>query len=153
MREIFRRKVRVCSVCDERLDTIAARRACETKGHTIVVREQGIWWITYLRDGRRQIETSRSGDKAVAEALLGQREGVPPPSPAVMTTAPIPQVPSHAEGVSFEDAAQDLLNDYQMNRRKSLRTVKIRVNKHLRPAFGYDALTAITTARLRCVHH
>ena len=37
----------------------------------------------------------------------------------------------------------------QMNRRRSLRTVKIRVNKHLRPAFGHDGLPAITTARLR----
>jgi len=47
--------------------------------------------------------------------------------------------------MAFADAAQDLLNDYAMNRRRSLRTVKIRVEKHLRPAFGQDALSAITT--------
>ena len=51
--------------------------------------------------------------------------------------------------MTFADAAQDLLNDYAMNRRRSLRTLKIRVEKHLRPAFGEDAISAITTARLR----
>src|SRR5215470_9777966 len=36
-----------------------------------------------------------------------------------------------------------------MNRRRSLRTLKIRVEKHLRPAFGEDAISVITTARPR----
>jgi integrase len=151
MGEIFRRRVRVCVACDTRLDTTAARRACEAAGHPIEIREQRIWWIVYAHHGRRQVETSRSADRAVAEALLRQREERPTaePSPSAPPAPPAPAPARVVDGVSFEDAAQDLLNDYTMNRRRSLRTVTIRVNKHLRPAFGHDGLAAITTARLR----
>jgi len=57
---IFRRKVRVCTVCDLRLDTTAARRRCEAAGHPIEVREQRIWWIKYRVRGTLRYETSGS---------------------------------------------------------------------------------------------
>jgi integrase len=153
--EIFRRKVRVCTACDLRLDTTAARRRCEVAGHPIDVRQQGIWWIKYRVDGTLRCETSGSADHTVAETLLRRREGNRVPSIASTPVdsapaAPIEPAPEAGTAiVTFADAAQDLLNDYAMNRRRSLRTLKIRVEKHLRPAFGQDALSAITTARLR----
>jgi integrase len=137
---IFRRRVRVCTACDARLDTTAARRRCERARHAIIVREQRIWWIKFHAEGRQQCVSSRSADKAVAEALLRDKEGAPP--------LPVTSPPTDG-AISFADAADDLLNDYRMNRRRSLRTVTLRVNKHLRPAFGHDSLAAITTARLR----
>jgi len=136
---LFRRKVRVCTVCEVRLDTTKARRACEAKGHAIDEREQRIWWMKFKAEGRLQCESSGTEDKATAEAILRLREGRQPSMP-----------PTESDGaVMFEEAARDLLTDYRMNRRRSLRTVTIRVEKHLRPIFGQDALPAITTARLR----
>ena len=147
MGEIFRRKVRVCTACDLRLDTTAARRRCEAAGHPIDVRQQGIWWIKYRVDGTLRCETSGSADHTVAETLLRQREGnrVPSIASTPVNSAPAaPAEPAPEAGtlsVAFADAAQDLLNDYAMNRRRSLRTLKIRVEKHLRPAFGRDAIS------------
>ena len=155
MGEVFRRKVRVCTVCDFRLDTTAARRRCEDAGHPIDVREQRIWWIKYRVGGKLRCETSGSADPAVAEALLRTRvgEGVPAIARTPVASAPAasaePAPDAGTASATFADAAQDLLNDYAMNRRRSLRTLKIRVEKHLRPAFGQDALSAITTPRVR----
>ena len=42
-----------------------------------------------------------------------------------------------------------MIADYRMNGKRSLRTLLIRINKHLRPVFGADALSSITTARIR----
>ena len=153
--EIFRRKVRVCTACDLRLDTTAARRRCEAAGHPIDARQQGIWWIKYRVDGTVRCETSGSADHTVAETLLRQREGNRVPSIASTPVDSAPAAPAEpvpeagTVSAAFADAAQDLLNDYAMNRRRSLRTLKIRVEKHLRPAFGQDALSAITTPRVR----
>src|SRR6516164_1357532 len=100
-------------------------------------------------------ETSGSADPAVAEALLRTRvgEGVPAIARTPVASAPAasaePAPDAGTASATFADAAQDLLNDYAMNRRRSLRTLKIRVEKHLRPAFGQDALSAITTPRVR----
>ena len=43
MGTIYKRKVRFCTTCDQRLDTTAAWRACETTDHTIEIREQSVW--------------------------------------------------------------------------------------------------------------
>ena len=155
MGELFRRKVRVCTVCDLRLDTTTARGRCERAGHSIQIHEQRVWWIKYRVDGRLQCETSRSADRAVAEVMLRQREvkgplaitSLPLESKPVTLATPIADPTSTT--ATFGSAAQDLLNDYVMNRRRSLRTVKTRLEKHLRPAFGQEDLSAITTARLR----
>jgi integrase len=139
---VYRRHVRVCTVCDQRLDTTTARRACETAGHRIDMRALRIWWITYSDGGTRRSESSRSEDRAVAEALVQAREGravVPVPVPAAAPAGLCP----------FADAADDLVADYRMNANRSLRTVLIRINKHLRPVFGADDLSAITTTRVR----
>jgi integrase len=152
MGEIFRRKVRVCTACDLRLDTTAARRRCEAARHSIDLREQRIWWIKYRVGGTLHCETSGSADHTVAEALLRTRVGEGIPSIAGTPASAAPAEPTPAGGTvsaTFADAAHDLLNDYAMNRRRSLRTLKIRVEKHLRPAFGQDALSAITTPRVR----
>jgi len=140
MGSIYRRKVRVCTTCDVRLDTTAARRACEAAGHRIRIHAQSIWWIRYQVNGRTQCATSRSAQKQVAEALLHTRERarVPP----VRVTGPVAPI-------QFEDAAADLLTDYRTNQKRSLRTVTLRITKHLQPFFGGHLLTAITTPLVR----
>lgn len=51
--------------------------------------------------------------------------------------------------VSFEDAAQDLVNDCIANQRRSLDSVQRRIDKHLSPFFRGRRLAAITTADVR----
>jgi IS4 transposase len=72
---VYRRKVRVCTICDQRLDTTAARRACEGVGHRIDVREQRVWWIKYYADGGWRSVSSHSEDQQAAQDLLRAREG------------------------------------------------------------------------------
>src|SRR5712692_4019039 len=54
--------------------------------------------------------------------------------------------------VTFEDAAADLVNDYQTNRRRSLRVVELRLKRHLTPFFGHRRLLTITAADVRGFH-
>ena len=75
MGTIYRRQVRFCTTCQERLDTTAARTSCEAAAHAIEIREQSIWWIKYQVDGRPQCVSSGSDKKKVADDLLKEREG------------------------------------------------------------------------------
>src|SRR5262245_3172429 len=137
MGTVYRRQVRFCTTCKRRLDTTAARRACEAAAHAIESRAQGPWWVKYQVGGRPVCVSSESERKADAQRLLRQREHL------VDTGAP---VAIHAAKVTFDDAAADLINDYVTNKRRSLHTVRIRVTKHLTPYFQHRRLASITTA-------
>ncbi|HKA54224.1 MAG TPA: tyrosine-type recombinase/integrase, partial [Candidatus Binatia bacterium] len=54
-----------------------------------------------------------------------------------------------ADKVPFESLADGLLKDYEVNSKKSLRCVKIKVNKHLLPFFGGKPAHNIKTADVR----
>ena len=140
MGSVYRRQVRVCTTCDARLDTTAARRTCEAAGHPITVREQPIWWIRYTINGRPRCESARSEDRQVADELLQAREG---------SLIPADPVPAPVGAATFADAAVEIVADYQMNKKRSLRTLTVRIEKHLRPVFGQQPLTAITTPVVR----
>jgi integrase len=49
----------------------------------------------------------------------------------------------------FEEAAADLLNDYQANGKKTYADVKRRIDKHLAAYFAGRRMTAISTAEIR----
>ena len=132
MGTVYRRQVRFCTTCDRRLDTIAARQACDAAGHAIEIRDQGPWWIKYQVGGRSQCLSSYSEKKADAKRLLKTREA------DVVKGVPIT---AHVGRVTFEDAAMDLITDYTRNRRRSLRVVKLRLTKHLAPYFAHRRLT------------
>jgi hypothetical protein len=70
MGTIYRRQVKFCTTCDERLDTIAARKACEAAAHSIEILEQSTWWIKYHVGGRPQCISSGSEKKEDAKKLL-----------------------------------------------------------------------------------
>ena len=140
MGSVYRRQVKVCTTCDRRLDTTAAQRACEVAGHPITVQAQGPWWIRYVVDGQLQCVSSKSHKKKDATRLLRAHEGYAPteiPRPAAVAT------------LRFEEAADDLLNDYQTNKKRSLRTVTLRITKHLTPFFGSRPMAAINTVLVR----
>jgi hypothetical protein len=53
-----------------------------------------------------------------------------------------------AEKVTFEDLATDLITDYQINKKRALRSVELSV-RHLRKFFGMDRALQITADRVR----
>jgi integrase len=140
MGSVYRRQVRFCATCDRRLDTTALRHACEAAGHAIEIRELPIWWIKYQVGGHPQCVSSGSEKKRIAEDLLKEREG-----------DVVRGVPSTAQvgKIRFEEAAEDYLNEYRTNRRRSLDTVQGRIKNHLTPYFGGRRMTAIRTADVR----
>ena len=125
MGTIYRRRVRFCTTCDQRLDTTVAWRACEAADHAIEIREPSVWWIKYQVAGRPVCVSAGSERKEDAKKLLREREHL------VDTGAPIT---APVNRVTFEDAAADLIHDYQTNRRRSLRFVQLRIAKHLAPS-------------------
>ena len=152
MGTVYRRQVRVCTRCAKRLDTTRAQRACLAARHRIATRAQAVWWITYTRKGRVYRVSSGSRDRDVALALLRTRErGTDDPvvPEAVAPTAPAPTSDPPVPPVTFEEAAADVVQDYTLNGRRSLRVVLLRLRKHLTPFFGGRALASIRTADVR----
>jgi len=98
-----------------------------------------VWWIKYHRNGRPYFESCRSPDRGVAEKRLkrrlaqvetGQFRGLQP------------------ERVRFDELAADLLNEYAVNRRKSVGRNE-RSIEHLRDFFAGFRAVDITTDRIR----
>jgi hypothetical protein len=142
MGTVYRRQVRFCTTCDCRLDTIAARQACEMAGHTIELRDQGPYWIKYQVNGRPQCVSSGSNKREVAKSLLKLREG------DVEKGLP---VTAGVNRITFDQAAADLVNDYTTNRRRSLRILNLRLKKHLTPfalvKMSQSYIESLSTAR------
>src|SRR5438093_9744005 len=49
----------------------------------------------------------------------------------------------------FEEAAQDVINDYRTNGKRSLKVLQRRITKHLEPFFGGRRMASITTSDIR----
>ena len=96
-----------------------------------------VWYVAYyVATGKQVTESSRSPLKAVAERMLRDRlervrQG--------LCCGPLPTK------VTFETLAEDLLNDYRINRLRTIRDAKCRIDLHLRPFFGNYLAAAITT--------
>src|SRR5689334_7153122 len=91
-----------------------------------IYKRASTYWIKYYQNGQPFYESAGTTDKAEARKLLKQREG---------------QVAEgrfsglRVERIRFEELAEDLLNDYRINAKKTLdRTT--RSIKHLQGVFG-----------------
>lgn len=105
------------------------------------LRKRGaIWWIRYYRNGRRYEESARSTKQEDATLLLKQREGD--------IAHGLPITPAIGR-LTFEDAAKDLLTDYQVNGRRSYVHVKRRIDAGLGPWFNRRRMATISTADVR----
>ncbi len=89
--------------------------------------EDPIWWIAYYHRGKEYRESSHSESEAVARRFLGQR------IKAIGRKRFVP----NEDRLTFEDMVKDLVNDYQINNKRSLSTVLNHV-RHLRAFFGMD---------------
>jgi hypothetical protein len=86
-----------------------------------------IWWLQYRQHGKLVRESSGSSKERVAQRMLRVREGD--------VERGIPVVPKR-DKTTFDDAANDFLNDYRTNHRRSLKDCERRLRKHLTPLFS-----------------
>jgi hypothetical protein len=101
----------------------------------------GVYWIRYYRDGRRHEESARTDKYDDAARLLKVREG------DVARGAPLS---AKIGRLRFEDAAKDLLNDYQVNGKRSHDNLKTTVVEGaLEPWFRGRRMASLTTADIR----
>lgn len=105
-----------------------------------VTRESRVWWVRYYRDGRRHEESSGSTRRSDAERLLKVREGA---------VAKGERVSAEVGRLTFDQAAADVVRDYKLNERHTLRDLRCRLDMHLLPYFGHQRMASITTADVR----
>ena len=104
------------------------------------MRELPTIWIKYYQGGRAVRESTGTRKQTVARRILRAREGD--------VERGVPIVPRMGK-ITFEDAATDLLNDYQINGKRSHGHVKRRIDLALKPAFKGKRLLSITTSEIR----
>lgn len=105
------------------------------------IRKRGKFYqIRYYRNGQRIEESTGYSKYDDARELLKQREG------DISKGVPITQTSTR---LTFDAAVQDVIDDYTVNRKRSLPWVQRRITKHLLPAFQGRRLSSLTTADLR----
>ena len=100
----------------------------------------GVWCIRYYRNGRRFEESARTNKKEEARDLLKRIEG------DIAKGVPVTSI---TDRLRFEEAATDIEADYQINGKRSLRDLKIRIERHLTAFFAGRRMNSITTADVR----
>ena len=96
------------------------------------------WWIQYYHRGKLYRESAGSSVRNDAVKLLRRRL-------AEMGDGRV--FAADAEKVTFEDLVQLVLNDYHLQKRRSLDRVEHGL-KHLRPFFGQDRAVEISSERI-----
>jgi integrase len=115
----------------------APHKAKRPRGTGSIYKMKKVWYVAfYVATGRQVTESSRSPLKSVAEHLLRDRlervrQGL--------------YCGPQATRITFEDLAEDLLNDYRINRLRTIKDAESRLKLHLRPYFGNYLAAAITT--------
>ena len=99
-----------------------------------------IWWIRYYRNGKRFEQSTKSEKWEDARDELRRVEGD--------ISNGVPVTPKIGR-LTLQDAAEDLLTNYRVNRRKSIDDVERHVEK-LKAAFGPSArMASLTTADVK----
>jgi len=104
----------------------------------MIYQRGNVFWIKYYRAGKAYRESSHSEKESDAKRLLKKREGE-----IVENRFPGLRV----EKIRYEELAQDLVNDYQVNGRRSISRLK-RSLKHLEGFFEGVRGIDITTNRI-----
>ena len=104
------------------------------------VHQCDILWIKYYRNGKAYRESSGSAKESDAKRLLRLREGD--------IARGVPITPKVGR-MKFDELADDVVNDYLINGRRSLKQLEIRFRLHLLPFFGGKRAAAITTSDIR----
>jgi integrase len=101
--------------------------------------ESSVWWIKYYQNGKPIRESSGSDKETAAKDLLKTREG------DVVRGVPItPKVGR----MKFSELAEDVVNDYKANGRRTLNDLESRLKLHINPVFGEMRAATIATSRI-----
>jgi integrase len=96
--------------------------------------------ISYYRDGRQIKESAGTDNYNDARDLLKKREG------AIADGKPVSE---RSNRLRFNEAAADVVHDYDINGKRTLDHVTRRIRLHLTPFFGGRRMSAITTPVVR----
>lgn len=103
------------------------------------VKEGKIYWIKYYRNGKPYRESTKSTKESDAKRLLRKREGE-------IAVGKLPGI--YFDKIKFDELADDLIADYEINGKKTLTRIKQCIS-HLRKFFGGSKITSIDTPRIR----
>ena len=115
------------------------RKARSSRGLGRLFQRGEVWWIAYSHRGKEFRESTHSMSESQATRLLKKRLGEIGRGKLIGPTE---------ERVTFETMAEDLLNDYTTNEKRSVRSAKLSI-RHLEKFFGLDRALDITTDRVR----
>lgn len=102
----------------------------------MIYKRGNIFCIKYYRNGKPFYESSHSSKETDAKKLLKLREGQ-------IAEGKFPGL--RVERILFNELAEDLVNDYKLNDKKSRDRVELSLNKHLKPFFGGMKASNITS--------
>jgi integrase len=98
-----------------------------------------VYWIEYYRNGKPYQESTKSKKEKVAKDLLKGRE-------EEIAKGEVPGI--HFDKIRFEEIAEDYLNDYRINQRKSLKKAE-QYAEYLKKSFEGFRVVNINTARIK----
>lgn len=104
-----------------------------------IYKQGNIYWIKYYRTGKPYRESSHSKKPGPAKRLLKRREG------EIVENR---FFGLRIEKIRFDELAEDFLNDYRTNAKKSLERAEISL-KHLKKVFEGVRAVDISTDRIR----
>jgi integrase len=104
-----------------------------------IFKRGSVYWIAFYHRGKEYRESSGSESESAARKLLKQRIGEAGKGQLLRRSQ---------ERVTFEDLAQGLLADYQINERRSTSAAQLSI-RHLSRFFGLDRALDITTNRVK----
>ena len=109
------------------------------RGMGRIFKRGSVYWVAYYHRGKERRESSYSESEKEARRLLKKRIGEV--GTGRFTGA-------REERLTFEDLANALLTDYEVNKRRSLRSARLSIS-HLRTFFGLERAIDITTNRIK----
>ncbi|MGH7837102.1 MAG: tyrosine-type recombinase/integrase, partial [Candidatus Binataceae bacterium] len=109
------------------------------RGMGRIFKRGSVYWIAFYHRGKEYRESSGSENESAAKQLLKQRIGEAGKGQVIGRTQ---------ERVTFDDLAQGMLADYQINGRRSLSSAQLSIS-HLRKFFGFDRAIDITANRVK----
>jgi integrase len=103
-----------------------------------IFKRGSVYWISYYHRGKEYRESCESESESQARKLLKKRLGEMGSGKLI---GPV------EERVTFEEMTEDLLRDYQVNKRKAVKIIEYPI-KHLRKSFAFDKALDLTTDRI-----
>lgn len=109
------------------------------RGMGRIFKRGSVYWVAYSYRNKEYRESSQSESESQARKLLKKRIGE-------ASTGQF--LGPNEERLTFEDMADALLTDYEINKLRSIRSLKLSI-KHLKARFGLERAIDITTEKIK----